>query len=250
VTAADRAAAPRRGLWSRLVAADPEPIGPDAWAFRAALPRHGINVFLVREGDGVVCFDTGSRELVGELRRLAAPHGGIKRVVLSHSHFDHRGGARGLGLPVYCHAEASGDVEGNGGEYYPPGSPAKKVIKCRVMSKLRDGGSVTVAGTIGEGDSVGTFAVIDLPGHAPGQIGLWREQDRAIIVADAFYTFDERTAHYPHSLYGQDDELADATLRRVAALEPEVAWPGHGPPLVGDVRGALERCLAEAGRPV
>ncbi len=250
MTAADRAAAPRRGLWSRLVAGDPEPIGSDAWAFRAALPRHGINVFLVREGDGVVCFDTGSRELAGELRRLAAPHGGINRVVLSHSHFDHRGCARGLGLPVHCHADARGEVEGNGGENYPPGSPAKQVIKCRVMSKLRDGGAVRVDGTVAEGDPVGTFKVMHLPGHAPGQIGLWREHDRAIICADSFYTLDDHTAHYPHSLYGQDDELAAASLRRIASLEPRVAWPGHGPALVGDVRGALERCMAEAGRPV
>jgi glyoxylase-like metal-dependent hydrolase (beta-lactamase superfamily II) len=229
------------------VVGEPEPLGDDAWAMRAALPRHGINVFFVRENGSVALFDTASREIIGELKRLAAPHGGISRVVLSHAHFDHRGGARRLGLPVYCHADARGDVEGNGGEYYPPGSPRKKVLKCKVMATLRDAGAVRADGLLAEGDAVGTFKVVALPGHARGQIGLWREQDRAIIVADAFYTLDERTAHFPYSLFGQDDELAAATVRKIAALEPRVAWPGHGPALVGDVRAILERTLAEAG---
>jgi hydroxyacylglutathione hydrolase len=240
--------AEQRGLWSRIVVKDPAPIGADAWALRGALPRHGINVFFVREDDGIACFDTGSREMVGELKRLAAPHGGISRVVLSHAHFDHRGGARGIGAPVVCHPDAREQVEGDGGRYFPPDAPRKRVAKTRIMSVLRDGGPVRVDGTLSEGDPVGTFTVLHLPGHAPGLIGLWREADRTILASDCFYTLDEQTAVFPYSLFGQDDDLAAASLRRIAELEPAVAWPGHGPALQGDVRGALERVLANKGR--
>jgi glyoxylase-like metal-dependent hydrolase (beta-lactamase superfamily II) len=241
-------AAGQRGLWSRIVVGEPEPIGAGAWAMRSALPRHGINVFFIAEDGGVALFDSGSREIAGELKRLAAPHGGITRVVLSHSHFDHRGSARRLGAEVLCHPHAVAEIEGDGGRFYPRGSPRKKLVKTHLMSILRDAGPVRVDGTVAEGDRIGSFTVLDLPGHAKGQIGLWREEDRAIIVADAFYTRDPQTALYPYSLYGQDDDLAAATLRRIAALEPRTAWPGHGPALEGDVAGALERALAAAGR--
>ena len=39
------------------------------------------------------------------------------------------------------------------------------------------------------------FRVIELPGHAPGLIGLYRESDRLALVSDCFYTLDPQTGH-------------------------------------------------------
>jgi len=238
---------PRRGPWGRILAADPEPIGDDTWVIRASLPRHGINVFLVREDDGVVCFDTGSRELAGELRRLAAGHGGISRVVLSHAHYDHRGCARRLGAPVYCHPAERAFAERRTYDAILPGASTLKILRVHLMGALRDAGPVSIAGTVQEGDRVGSYTVVELPGHTPGQIGLWREADRTVLAADCFYTLNEHTAGYPYSIYGQDDQQAAASVRRIIDLEPAVAWPGHGPALRGDVRGPLQRALATKG---
>ncbi len=47
-----------------------------------------------------------------------------------------------------------------------------------------------IAGTVSEGDEVAGFKVIELPGHAPGLIALWRESDRLALVSDCFYTID------------------------------------------------------------
>jgi glyoxylase-like metal-dependent hydrolase (beta-lactamase superfamily II) len=208
-----------------------------------------MNVFFVREGDAVVCFDTGSREMAGELRRLADPHGGICRVVLSHAHPDHRGAARGVGAPVWCHSDERRDAEGDAGKSYWGAfagvSPAQK-LRAQVMTVLRDAGAVSITGTLNEGDRVGSFEVLHMPGHAPGQIALWRAEDRTILVSDCFYTLDERTAALPTRAYNHDSAQALASVRRIAALEPSSAWPGHGPGLRGDVRGALERALEAA----
>jgi glyoxylase-like metal-dependent hydrolase (beta-lactamase superfamily II) len=209
-----------------------------------------MNVFFIREGDSVACFDSGSREMAGELRRLAARMGGVSRVVLSHAHPDHRGGARGIGAPVWCHPDEQRDVEGDAGRHYwarGVGSSRKlDLVRGLVMGTLRDAGAVSVAGTLREGDSVGPFEVLHLPGHAPGQIALWREADRTILVSDCFYTLDENTAALPKPAFNHDPDLALASVRRIAALEPSLAWPGHGPALSGDVRGTLERALGVA----
>jgi hypothetical protein len=47
-------------------------------------------------------------------------------------------------------------------------------------------------------------------------------------------------------MYNFDTEQARASMRKIAALEPAAAWPGHAKPLTGDVRGALERAADAA----
>ena len=88
------------------------------------------------------------------------------------------------------------------------------------------------------------FRVVDIPGHAPGQIALWRESDRLTLTTDAFYTLDmwgrDCAPKLPFAMYNFDTEQARASLRNLAALEPAAAWPGHAKPVTGDVRGQLE----------
>jgi glyoxylase-like metal-dependent hydrolase (beta-lactamase superfamily II) len=205
-------------------------------------------VFFIKEGDQVACFDAGAREMGREIARLAPGFGGISRVVLSHCHFDHRGGTRGIDAPVYCHPAERRDVEGRdaGMRYWGSlaGESRVRVVRARLMKLLRDSGPVAITGTVDEGDHVGSFVVLHVPGHAPGQIALWREEDRTIIASDCFYALDEQTAALSHRLFSHDPDQAVASLQRIAELEPHLAWPAHGPPLHGDVRSILERAIA------
>ena len=107
-----------------------------------------------------------------------------------------------------------------------------------------------IAGTLQEGEEVAGFEVVELPGHAPGQIGLWRSSDRLALTSDCFYVIDmwarDSAPNLPLALYNYDTEQARASLRKLAALDPAVAWPGHGNALSGDVRGQLERAARGA----
>ena len=102
-----------------------------------------------------------------------------------------------------------------------------------------DGGPVKIAETLSEGDEIAGFRVIELPGHAPGQIGLFRESDRLALVSDCFYTVDmwgrSCAPHVPAATYNFDTEQARASIRKLAAMEPSAAWPGHAKPVTGDV---------------
>ena len=88
-----------------------------------------------------------------------------------------------------------------------------------------------------------------LPGHAPGLIGLFRERDRLALTSDCFYVIDPETSRQippgpPHPAFNQDTEQARESIRKLAALEPSAAWPGHADPLTGDVRAQLERAAS------
>lgn len=81
------------------------------------------------------------------------------------------------------------------------------------------------------------------PGHTAGHVSLWRAADRAVIAGDAFITTDQESAyavmlqkteiHGPPMYYTQDWGAARESVRRLAALEPELAITMHGRPLQG-----------------
>jgi glyoxylase-like metal-dependent hydrolase (beta-lactamase superfamily II) len=114
-----------------------------------------------------------------------------------------------------------------------------------------DGGPVEIAGTLTDGDTIAGFEIVHLPGHTPGQIGLWRESDRLAIVSDALFLWDPFTidglpgpVRLPPPAIRPDDESARASVRRIAALEPATVWPGHYGPLTEDIGDQLERAAA------
>lgn len=232
---------------------EPGLVAEGVWVLQGQPGR--CNVYLIEDGDGVTMFDAGARTMVRSVASAAARLGGLKRVVLGHGHTDHRGTAPSLRAPVLCHPDEVEDAEGSGGFRYWPedltGLPAPQRQVHRLLHRMAwDGGPVKIAGTLREGEEVAGFKVIHLPGHAPGLIGLWRESDRLALCTDCFYTLDmwgrNCPPHLPERVYNYDTEQARESMRKLAALEPAAAWPGHAEALTGDVRRQLE-AAAKAG---
>jgi hydroxyacylglutathione hydrolase len=231
---------------------DLERVADGVWLLRGGIPRE-MNVYLLEDaGGGVTLFDAGIRSMTHAVAEAAAPLGGVNRIVLGHADCDHRGTAPGLRVPVYCHP---GDVEAARRDeplrtYHRLellGVPARYVYR-RLMT-FWDGGAVEIAGTVEEGDDVSGFRVVHLPGHAPGLIALFRESDRLALTSDCFYVIDPETSRKvppgpPPEAFNEDTERARASMRKLAALEPSAAWPGHADALTGDVRAQLERAAA------
>jgi hydroxyacylglutathione hydrolase len=235
-------------LTSRLSGDEARLVAEGVWIVQGQPGR--CNVYLIEDDGGVTLFDAGARTMRRAVASAGAKLGGINRVVLGHGHTDHRGTAPSLGVPVLCHPDEVEDAEGSGGFRYWPADLAGVPPVARQLQKLMhrfawDGGPVQIAGTVREGDDVAGFRVIDLPGHAPGQIGLWRESDRLALVSDCFYTIDMWGRNCKPSLpahtYNYDTEQARESMLKLAALEPAAAWPGHAQPATGDVRSQLEQ---------
>lgn len=212
------------------------------------------NVYFVRDGDGVLMFDAGAKTMVNAVAAASAGLGGLQRIVLGHGHTDHRGTAPSFDVPVLCHPDEVVDAEGSGGFRYWDSElrhlrfPLLQAHKL-LHAKAWDGGPVKISDTVKEGDEIAGFRVVDIPGHAPGMIALWREADRVALTSDAFYTVDlwgrASEPQLPPAGYNFDHEQARASLRKLAALEPAVCHPGHAKPISGDVRARLERAAGE-----
>lgn len=243
----------RTKLAERLGPGDAQLVAEGVWVVQGQPGR--CNVYLIEDEGGVTLFDAGARTMTRAVARAGARLGGIRRIVLGHGHTDHRGTAPALGAPVLCHPDEVQDAEGSGGWRYWPadlaGLPAPLRVAHRLLHRFAwDGGPVKIAATVCEGDEVAGFTVVHLPGHAPGLIGLWRESDRLALVSDCFYTLDmwgrDSPPHLPARTYNYDSAQALASIRKLAAMEPAAAWPGHAHPVVGDVRAQLERAADAA----
>ena len=234
-------------LTSRLSGSEAKLVAEGVWIVQGQPGR--CNVFMIEDDGGVTMFDAGARTMTRAVASAGAKLGGIRRVILGHAHTDHRGTAPALGVPVLCHPDEVEDAEGSGGfRYWPPDlaglPPVARQLQRLLHRYAWDGGPVKISGTVSEGDELASFRVVHLPGHAPGLIGLWRESDRLALCSDCFYTLDmwgrDCPPRLPVATYNYDTEQARASMRKLAALEPAAAWPGHGKPATGDVRSELE----------
>lgn len=230
-----------------------EQIADGVWRHAGDI-KHGMNVYLLADDGGVTIFDAGTASMTAGVRRAAERIGPIKRVVLGHGHADHRGVAPGLGVPVLCHPDERADAEGDGGMHYftldaiPHRFP--RTVYPTLLS-LWDGGPVEIADTVEEGDRIAGFEVKHFPGHAPGLIGLWRENDRLAIVSDTIYLADSMRfapvdwPNVPNRVFNQDHRSAIESVRKLAELGPHKVAAGHSEPLEGDP-GQIRLLLEQA----
>jgi glyoxylase-like metal-dependent hydrolase (beta-lactamase superfamily II) len=167
-------------------------------------------------------------------------------IVLTHGHFDHVGCVEKLAhmwdVPIYAHewerpyldgtAKYPAPDPGVGGGVMPLLSPLFPRAPVDVRDRLR---------TLTENDSLPGmpgWRWLHTPGHTPGHVSLWREQDRTLIVGDAFITTNQESAyavavqapemHGPPRYFTPGWEAARQSVEHLAALEPELVVTGHG----------------------
>ena len=230
-----------------------ESIADGVWLIRGGFPLRTMNVYLLAEpGGGVTVFDAGIDGMGPAIAAAAARLGGLRRVVLGHADADHRGAAPALDAPVHCHEaeRAAAESDASLRPYFDLGKlrPYARPFYAKALPTW-DGGAVQIAGTVAEGDRIAEFNVVELPGHAPGLIGLFREVDRLALVSDTVYTLDVQTGRkggprIPHPAFDESTERARDSIRKLAAMDPAVVWAGHAGPVTGDVVGQLTEAAA------
>jgi glyoxylase-like metal-dependent hydrolase (beta-lactamase superfamily II) len=206
--------------------------------------------YLLDSPDGTIAFDAGVRGAGPEI--LAAAGGPIVKVVLSHAHADHRGGAPELDAPVYCHPDEVADAQADWPQPYLDFNLIEnEQIREGIqrLNQMWDSGPVEIAGTIEEGDEIAGTQVIHVPGHAPGEIALFRSSDGLLLAADAIYTQDAETGQpasprVPHPFANWSTDQAGASIRKLMTYKPTSVWLGHSTGITGDVEGQLEAAAA------
>ncbi len=200
-------------------------LAPDLWML-SGFPPNGINVYVM----GDVLVDAGTRHSGRRIFRQIDGHP-IRAHALTHAHPDHQGASKEvcdkLGIELWCGERDAGAMEsGDMGQ--------KKHPLNTLIMKMWGGPPHPVAKRLREGDEVGGFKVLDVPGHSPGHVAYWRESDRVLIAGDVLNGMNLVTGirglHEPPNAFTNDPAQNRESARKLGALEPSLVAFGHGPP--------------------
>lgn len=206
--------------------------------------------------DGWTLIDAGmpksAEAIIQEAETRFGKNARPKAILLTHGHFDHVGAIIELiehwNVPVYAHEaeipyltgkrsypEPDATVEGGLVAKMSPYFPIEPIELGEHVQMLSQDGSVPTL----EG-----WRWIHTPGHSPGHVSFFREQDKALIVGDAFVTVkqeslfkvltQEKEISGPPRYLTTDWQKAWQSVKNLAALEPSIAVTGHGVPMKDD----------------
>jgi hydroxyacylglutathione hydrolase len=145
----------------------------------------------------------------------------IEKILITHGHIDHAGGAAEL-------REALGvKIEGPNIE---DDFLLQSLPETGAQYGMRDARVVTPDRWLSEGDTVEvagfTFRIIEAPGHSPGSVVLFNEAERFAFMGDVLFKgsvgrTDLRRSNHQH--------LMDAIKSKILPLGDDVTFlPGHG----------------------
>jgi hydroxyacylglutathione hydrolase len=148
-----------------------------------------------------------------------APHANrIRTIVITHTHYDHI--AHLKEITAMTRAEVC---------VHPLDVPGLTDDTPSLAPMFRERPPMVVPDRLLEdGERVGGLLVIHTPGHTPGGISLYSEEERALFCGDTVFS-DGSFGRYDFP--GGDGQALAASIERLSALDVEGLYPGHGEPV-------------------
>lgn len=179
-------------------------------------------IYLIRFDDKAALIDAGCGSGHSRLKQHIAECLGadaqLVYLLLTHSHFDHTGGAEAVRRDFGCRIVAheldavyleSGDGEVTGASWY--GAPLEPLM---IDIKLQAEQSTLTIGS-------GSVTAIHWPGHSPGSVVYTTEMDGELVLFG-------QDVHGPiHPALLSHEEQYQASLKKLLALDADLLLEGH-----------------------
>ena len=194
------------------------------------------HVYLISDGEDAVIIDAGAGrncgQLLDEISHDGIDHTIVRRLLLTHAHADHAGGAaalsNSLGLQVFA-SELAGTYLTEGDEAAisldrsraAGGYPADySFARCDVSGVLVPGDRVDVGSL--------SIDVFDSPGHCGGHLSfaLRRPGGADLFTGDAVFFGGKILLQ---DIWDCSVSESCRTVERLAAIRPDGLYPAHGP---------------------
>jgi glyoxylase-like metal-dependent hydrolase (beta-lactamase superfamily II) len=199
-----------------------------------------INAWLYNHGGQRVLVDTGlpahGRRILSMLLKLSVQPESLDAIFLTHSHLDHSGSARMLsgvgGTEVLIHGADASAVEGKTRLSPTRPDPLGTLFEPLVAwsEKRLFHYQPCKATSVSAGFHLGTLELIHIPGHTPGQSGLFCEKTGVAFCGDAAVNWGFRLSN-PSKMFSIDWEQVRLSQLKLADLDAAWYCFGHGPPL-------------------
>ena len=205
------------------------------------VPLGPVNAYLLDQGE-LTLIDTGvpgsERKIVRAIERIGKKVTDLKHIIVTHCHPDHAGSVAALkrlsGARVYMHPTDAAMVRK--GQSSRPLTPSPGLLRgllfrlfipkkpvpierCEIDQEINNGTVLPIAGGL---------KTIHIPGQCAGQVALLWARGNVLFAADA-------CANMPtFGLALGYENLQDGldSLRKLAALDFDIAVFGHGKPIM------------------
>ena len=227
-----------------------------------------VNVIMIGEPGGKwVLVDAGMPKSAKQIIKAAEKRFGNESpsaIILTHGHFDHVGSIVDLishwKAPVYAHPMEFPFLTGEQA-YLEPDTTVDGGMLAKISS-LYPNEPINIRETLqrippdGSVPDLPDWKWVHVPGHTPGQIALFRKEDRVLISADALITTKQDSFYRvlvqkeevcgPPIYFTTDWDAAYESVKRLALLDPEIIISGHGTAMEGgELRDGLRKLLRD-----
>ncbi len=209
--------------------------------------------YLYAEADKLTLIDTGLPTSAGKIFAAIEEIGrrpeDLRQIVVTHYHNDHAGSLADVvdrsGAQVLAHPLDAPVLRGE-----RPPAPANTNAIMRRLLRATDPGlhaprPVNVDRQVEDGEEIdldGGARIIHTPGHTPGSIAIYLPQRRLLFAGDAAANlFGVRP---PVGWFTEDHAAARNSIRKLADLDFDAAFFGHGQPLDKDASRAFRKLAA------
>jgi len=220
--------------------------------FRFPTASHFINTVAFLEDDGsVTLVDCGTKfapkRIVQGLASIGRHPRDVQRIVLTHAHNDHAGGA----ADMIRRTEVAGvDVHVDDAHYVETGSAPpmdRTTVGGKVFQRINYGGfaATPVANQLVDGqiiDVAGGLTVHHTPGHSPGHIALRHERTNVLITGDSIWNMASRMS-WPTAAFCSSHKLNQQTAHVLGELDYDIAAFTHGPHINTNARETIRGFL-------
>ena len=217
------------------------------------IPTQGdfINSFAFVDADGqVTLVDCGLKRaparIVAALAGIGKRPSDVTRIVLTHAHSDHAGGASDMvertGVPGI-------DVHEDDAAYLASGhnAPTSGSTMGRLLSRSSSArfDPVAVGEPLTDGqvlDVAGGLRVLHTPGHSPGHVSLLHQDSGVLITGDAIFNMASRMT-WPMAAVCSSASQNKQSAHVLGELEYSVAAFTHGPEIRDNARESVRSFL-------
>jgi glyoxylase-like metal-dependent hydrolase (beta-lactamase superfamily II) len=196
---------------------------------RFIVPFVACNIWLIKGEKRYLLLDSGTG-LVSLKKSLPALFDRPVVSVSSHTHFDHAGGAYEFEQRLVHESEARVMISPDRDNTTVEGFMSAELFEALPFDGFDpDQYRVRPApptGLLAGGDVIDLggrrLDVLHLPGHSPGLLGLYEEENRILFSSDAVYD-----GHLYDDVYHSDVKAYIATMERLSAIPASVVHGGH-----------------------
>lgn len=222
-------------------------IMPSLWQIQFLFPT-STNCWLFKDRDGLTLIDSGHHwsmpQILAAIKLLGIP---LTRIIITHAHPDHAGSASKLsqetGAAVLAHSADIPYLNGERSMATEPGFWLCRAVLAAVEKLGANSPPIDQVQALQDNEMIGSLQVIHTPGHTPGSISLWAENEKALFCGDNLL-FSLNAVRVGLPLFTLDRATQNKSMQRYLDLPARFLLSGHGPVYGANLAEALKDLLS------